>query len=77
MKALGLVVADKRIFEKCILKTYFLTRDLHMQPIKTILTILVGDYKGTILVKFGQITPSAVQENKSFEDLFIKFNVKL
>jgi len=48
-----------------------------MQPIKTILTILVGDYKGTILVKFGQITPLAVQENKSFEDLFIKFNVKL
>jgi len=25
MKALGLVVSDKKIFEKCILKTYFLT----------------------------------------------------
>ena len=26
MKALGLVVSDKKIFESCILKTYFLTR---------------------------------------------------
>ena len=25
MKALGLVVLDKKIFENCILKTYFLT----------------------------------------------------
>ena len=25
MNALGLVVSDKTIFEKCILKTYFLT----------------------------------------------------
>ena len=25
LKALGLVVSDKKIFEKCILKTYFLT----------------------------------------------------
>jgi len=25
MKALGLVVSDKKIFENCILKTYFLT----------------------------------------------------
>jgi len=25
MKALGLVVPDKKIFESCILKTYFLT----------------------------------------------------
>jgi len=26
MKALGLVVSDKKIFENCILKTYFLTQ---------------------------------------------------
>jgi len=28
MKALGLVVSDKNIFENCILKTYFLTLSL-------------------------------------------------
>jgi len=27
MKALGGVVSDKKIFENCILKTYFLSRD--------------------------------------------------
>jgi len=55
MKALGLVVSDKKIFESCILKTYFRPRDLLMQPIRTILTILVEDYRGTIPVEFGQI----------------------
>jgi len=50
MKALGLVVSDKKIFENCILKT----RDLHMQPIRTIWTTLVGDHPGIIPVKFGQ-----------------------
>ena len=35
MKALGLVVSDKKIFKNCILKTYFLTRDLLMQPTGT------------------------------------------
>jgi len=54
MKALGLVVSDKNIFENCILKTYFLTRDLLMQPIRTISTTLVGDHPGIIPVKFGQ-----------------------
>jgi len=54
MKALGLVVSDKKIFENCILKTYFWPRDLHMQPIKTIWTTLVGDHPGAIPVKFGQ-----------------------
>ena len=28
MKALGLVVSDKKIFESCIFKTYFLPCDL-------------------------------------------------
>ena len=55
MKALGLVVSDKKIFENCILKTYFWTpRDLLMQPIRTICTTLVGDHPGIIPVKFGQ-----------------------
>jgi len=47
MKALGLVISDK-IFESCILKTYFLTQ-------WTIWTILVEDYPGTIPAEFGQI----------------------
>jgi len=55
MKALGLVLSDKKIFESCILKTYFLTRGLFMQPIRTSWTILVEDYQGAIPVEFGQV----------------------
>jgi len=55
MKALGLVVLDKKIFENCLLKIYFWPRDLLMQPIRTIWTILVGDHPGTIPVEFGHI----------------------
>jgi len=62
MKALGLVVSDKKIFENCILKTYFWPRDLLMQPIKTIWTISVGDHPGTIPVEFGQIPISGSWE---------------
>jgi len=63
MKSLGIVVSDKKMFEHCILKTYFLTCDLHMQPLKTIWTILVGDHLGTIPVEFGQITISGSRED--------------
>jgi len=63
MKALGLVVSDKKIFLNCILKTYFWPRDLHMQPIRTIWTILVGDHPRTIPVEFGQITNSGSRED--------------
>ena len=63
MKALGLVLPDKKIFENCILETYFWPRDLHMQPIRTIWTILVGDQPGTIPVEFGQITISGSRED--------------
>jgi len=66
MKAPGLVVSDKKIFENCILKTYFLPCDLLMQPIRIIWTILVGDHPGTIPVKFGQIQ-WAVSEEKMFK----------
>jgi len=51
MKALGLVVSDK-IFEKCNLKTFFLTP---WPTYATIWTILVGDHPGTIPVEFGHI----------------------
>jgi len=66
MKAIGLVVSEKKIFENCILKTYFWPRDLQMQPITNIWTILVRDHPGTIPAEFGQIT-LAVQEKMSFE----------
>jgi len=55
MKALGLVVSDKKTFESFILKTYLLPRDLLMQPTETVWTTLIGDYSGIIPVKFGQI----------------------
>jgi len=54
MKALGLVVSDKKIFENCILKTYFLPCDLLMQPTGTVWTTLVEEHLGIIPVKFGQ-----------------------
>jgi len=55
MKALGLVLSDKKIFEKiALLKPNIWPRDLLMQPIRTIWTILVEDYPGTIPVEFSQ-----------------------
>jgi len=54
MKALGLVVSDKKIFENCILKTFFLPRDLPLQPTGTVWTTLVEEHLGIIPVKFGQ-----------------------
>jgi len=53
------VVSDKKIFESCIFKTCFWPRDLLMQPIRPIWTILVEDYPGTIPVEFGQIPISS------------------
>jgi len=63
MKALGLVVLDKKIFESCILKTYFWPHDLLMQPIRTIWTIFVGDHPETIPIQFGQIPISGSRED--------------
>jgi len=69
MKAQGLVVSDKEIFEKWILKTFFWPRDLLMQPIRTIWKILVGDHPGTIPVEFGQIPIS--RSKKSCLKIFL------
>jgi len=55
MKALGLVVSDKKIFESFILKPIYWPRDLLMQPTGTVWTTLNGDHTGIIPVKFGQI----------------------
>ena len=55
MKALGLVVSDVRRFLKIAFwKLTFWPRDLHMQPTRTIWTILEGDHPGTNPVEFGQ-----------------------
>ena len=53
MKALGIVVSDKKIFENCILKTYFFDPIL-MQPAETVWTTLVEEHLGIIPVKFRQ-----------------------
>jgi len=62
MKALGLVASEK-IFENSLLKTYFWARDLLMQLIRTIWTIVVGDHLVTIPVVFGQISISGLRED--------------
>jgi len=76
MEALGLVVSDKKILENCILKTYFLPRDLHMQPFITIWTVVVGDHPDTIPVEFGKIPISGSREDVIWTFPY-KFNVKL
>ena len=62
MKSLGFVVFDKKIFEKCILKTFFLPRDLLLQATTTVWTHLVGDYLGIIPLKFGQTPISGFRD---------------
>jgi len=54
MKALGLVVSDKKIFENCMLKTYFLTPWPTYATNQNHLNNLEGDHPGIIRVKFGQ-----------------------
>jgi len=72
MKALGLVVSDKKIFESCILKTYFfLPSDLLMQLIRTNWKFWAEDHPGTIPVEFGQNPISGSREDVvwSFPDI--------
>jgi len=68
MKALGLVVSDKKFFENCILKTYFRPRDLLMQSTGTVWTTLVEDHQGVLPVKFGQNPTSGFRE-KLFKEI--------
>jgi len=49
MKALGLVVLDKKIFENCIMKTYFFTPTTGM-----VRTTLVEDHPRILPMKFCQ-----------------------
>jgi len=57
MKALGLLVSDKKI-ENCILKTYFWPYDIIMQPNGMVWTTLVEEHPRIIPVKFGQYPKS-------------------
>jgi len=62
MKALGLVVSDKKIFESFVLRPIYWPRDLLMQPTGTVWTTLIGDHPGIIPVKFGEIPISGSRE---------------
>ena len=53
MKAQGLVVSDKKIFEICILKTYFLTPWPSYATNQDHFNNLEEDYPGTLPVEFG------------------------
>ena len=62
MKAQGLVVSDKKIFESFILKPFFdpvtyLCNQL--EPTGTVWTTLIADHPGIIPVKFDQIPISS------------------
>jgi len=63
MKALGLVVPDKKTFESFILKPIYWPCDLLMQPTGTVWKKLIGDHPGIIPVKFGQIPNSGSKED--------------
>jgi len=63
MKAQGLVVLDKKIFESFVLKPIYWPHDLLMQPTGTVWTTLIEDHPGIIPVKFGQIPNSGSRED--------------
>jgi len=54
MKALGLVVSNKKIFKNCILKTYFLTHGPTYATNWNGLNNFGEDHTGIIPVKFCQ-----------------------
>jgi len=54
MKAMGFVVSDKKIFESCILKTYFLTLWPTYATNSNNLNNFGRGPPGIIPVKFGQ-----------------------
>jgi len=54
MKALGLVVSERRFLKIAFWKPIFWPRDLHMHPTGRVWTLLVEDHLGIIPVKFGQ-----------------------
>jgi len=63
MKALGLVVSDKKILKVSFQKPIYWHRDILMQPTGTVWTTLIGDHPGIISVKFGQNPISGSRED--------------
>jgi len=63
MKALGLVVSDKKFFESFILKTYLLTPWPIYATNWNSLNNFDRDHHGIIPVKFGQIPISGSRED--------------
>jgi len=55
MNAQGILVLDKKILKNAFWKPFLWPRDLLMQPIRTIWTILIEDYTGTIPVEFDKL----------------------
>ena len=62
-KLWALLFQTRRFLKIAFWKPTFWPRDLLMQPIRTIFTILVGDHQGTIPVEFGQIPISGSRED--------------
>jgi len=53
----------KSNFEVAYCKIIFWPHDLHMQPIKTVWTILVWNHSGIIPVKFGKKPKSGFKQD--------------
>ena len=62
MKALGLVVSDKKIFQSFILKPIYWPHELLLQPTASIWTTLVEDHPEINPVNFGQNPMSGFRE---------------
>jgi len=75
MKALGLVGSDK-IFESCILKTFFYPVTYLCNPSEPFEHFFKGTTQGPFLLSLVTF-PLAVQEKMSFELFLTQFNVKL
>ena len=67
MKVLGLVVSDKKVFENCFLKTFFVLLTYLCNQSEP---FVVWDHPGTIPVQFVTF-PLAVQDKKLFEVFII------
>jgi len=76
MKALGLVVSDKKIFESFILKPIYWPRDRLMQPLGTVLKTLIRGHPGILPVRFGQIPISGSREDVVWSfSYIIQYNI--
>ena len=78
MKAMGIVVSDKNIFENYIFETYFFTYIKLCNQLELFFQLCLGITQGSFLytcsfITFGQ----SFDENKSLKKFQIQFNVNL